>query len=324
METLISVIVPVYNIEHYISKCVKSIMQQDYSNIEIILVDDGSKDRSGIICDELQHKDRRIKVVHKKNGGLSDARNAGVEAAQGEYVLFIDGDDYVDNNYVSSLLNALAKHDSTMACSPLIFEYSNGNQKASEPFKEQSVSSEDMIDIVFRAKYSIGVSACSKLMRIQDVRNHPFPVGKYHEDMITIEDIILENVRIAIVPTPTYHYVQRKSSITYADVNFDSLNYGLKFLEKKISKTESLKCANAYIHRMFGLMNTYCRVIKVKESKEQLRSAQKILRKELWRSIKDKKTTMKIKIRNVFLCVSIHTFSFLQYLEREHSRKSEG
>ena len=161
------------------------------------------------------------------------------------------------------------------------------------------------------------------MMRIQDVRNHPFPIGKYHEDMIIIEDIIIENEKIVIVPTPTYHYVQRKSSITYADINFDSLNYSLRFLQEKTHGSKTDKCKYAYIHRMFGLMDRYCHVINVRKSKYKLRAVQKILRKELWKSMKDNQTTLKVKLKNILLCMSIHTFSLLQKLEREHSLKLE-
>ena len=94
MEKLVSVIVAVYNIEEYLPRCVDSILAQTYRNLEIILVDDGSKDQSGSICDSYAEKDRRIKVIHKKNGGLSDARNAGMDAATGEYIGFVDGDDW--------------------------------------------------------------------------------------------------------------------------------------------------------------------------------------------------------------------------------------
>ena len=103
----ISIIVPVYNIEEYIEKCVKSITKQTYKNLEIILVDDGSTDSAGKICDKLAEKDERIKVIHKKNGGLSSARNAGMKKATGDYICFIDGDDYISKDYCELMYNAL-------------------------------------------------------------------------------------------------------------------------------------------------------------------------------------------------------------------------
>ena len=100
MEKLISIVLPIYNVEKYIEKCMDSVLNQTYKNIEVILVDDGSPDRCPKICEEYAKKDNRIKVVHKENGGLSDARNAGIKVANGEYITFIDSDDYIDQDYV--------------------------------------------------------------------------------------------------------------------------------------------------------------------------------------------------------------------------------
>ena len=107
MEDLISVVVPIYNVENYIKKCVDSILSQTYKNLEIILVDDGSPDRCGEICDKWTKKDNRIKVIHKENGGLSDARNSGIEIAKGDYLSFIDSDDYVNKDFIKILYNLL-------------------------------------------------------------------------------------------------------------------------------------------------------------------------------------------------------------------------
>ena len=105
----ISIIVPVYNVELYLEKCIESIINQTYTNIEIILVDDGATDSSGNICDLYSKKDSRIKVIHKRNGGLSDARNVGIEKAVGQYLMFVDSDDYIDKTMCEKLYNALKK-----------------------------------------------------------------------------------------------------------------------------------------------------------------------------------------------------------------------
>ena len=103
----VSIIVPVYNVEKYVERCIESIIKQSYKNLEIILIDDGSKDNSGKICDEYAEKDNRIKVIHKKNGGLSDARNTGLNIADGEYICFIDSDDYIHKDLVKDNLEKL-------------------------------------------------------------------------------------------------------------------------------------------------------------------------------------------------------------------------
>ena len=114
MNTMISIIIPVYKVEKYLDKCIKSIVSQTYSNLEIILVDDGSTDNSGMICDKYKEKDKRIIVIHKKNGGLSDARNAGIKIFTGECVTFIDSDDYVSSNMIMSMLDVLEKTSSKL------------------------------------------------------------------------------------------------------------------------------------------------------------------------------------------------------------------
>lgn len=115
MSELVSVIVPVYKVERYLSRCVDSILQQSYSNLEVILVDDGSPDSCGMICDEYQKNDRRIRVIHKSNGGLSDARNYGIEAAQGKYLAFVDSDDWLDFDMIDILYRVLTSQGADIA-----------------------------------------------------------------------------------------------------------------------------------------------------------------------------------------------------------------
>ena len=124
-EELISVILPIYNVEKYLEKCLKSVINQTYKNLEIILVDDGSKDNSPQICDEYAVKDKRIVVIHKSNGGLSDARNAGIEIAKGKYIALIDSDDYVEKDYVQFLYQLIKENNAEMSiCSHTVL-YTN-------------------------------------------------------------------------------------------------------------------------------------------------------------------------------------------------------
>lgn len=115
MEKCVSVIVPIYNVEPYLKRAVDSIIDQTYSRLEIILVDDGSPDSCGKICDDYAKKDNRIKVIHKANGGLSDARNAGLDIATGDYIAFVDSDDYIAEDFVKTLLAELEKHDADVS-----------------------------------------------------------------------------------------------------------------------------------------------------------------------------------------------------------------
>ena len=120
---LISVIIPIYNVEQYLKECLESVINQTYRNLEIILVDDGSKDKSGKICDEYKNKDERIKVVHKENGGLSDARNAGMKIATGKYIQFIDSDDFIDKDMIETLYNLIIENEADISmCSNYYFK----------------------------------------------------------------------------------------------------------------------------------------------------------------------------------------------------------
>ena len=115
-QDLISIVVPIYNVEKYLEKCINSIIIQTYKNIEIILVNDGSTDSSGKICDIYLKKDKRIKVIHKKNGGLSDARNVGIENAKGKYIAFIDSDDFIDSDFIEILYNLIIEYNADVSC----------------------------------------------------------------------------------------------------------------------------------------------------------------------------------------------------------------
>ena len=120
---LISIIIPVYNVEKYINKCLESVINQTYRNLEIILVDDGSEDKSGKICEEISIKDNRIRVIHKENGGLSDARNIGLDNSNGEYIAFIDSDDFIERDMIEFLYYNINKYDADISiCSNYIFD----------------------------------------------------------------------------------------------------------------------------------------------------------------------------------------------------------
>lgn len=168
----VSVIVPVYKVEKYLKKCVNSLLLQDYNDYEIILVDDGSPDKCPQMCDEYERKEKIVKVIHKVNGGLSDARNVGVKNARGKYVIFVDSDDYVNENHISSLYSLIQKYDADVACSPPILEYESYNNpkyceeniNKKELFEEFVVTAQEAQAIILRGKL-IGTSAWSKIIK---------------------------------------------------------------------------------------------------------------------------------------------------------------
>ena len=151
-EELISIIVPVYNVKDYLKKCVDSILKQSYNNIEVILVDDGSTDGSSIICDELKAMDSRVLVIHKENGGLSDARNCGVKEAKGKYVCFVDSDDFVDKDFVKILYTNIVDKSCDIAICRYekFFDYDKINFSNNENLKTEKLNNTQLINCLFK------------------------------------------------------------------------------------------------------------------------------------------------------------------------------
>ena len=162
----ISIIVPVYNIENYIGECVNSIIEQDYTNYELLLIDDGSKDSSGKICDELSNNNENIVVVHKKNGGLSDARNAGIERANGEYIMFVDGDDFLyDNKCLSKIAKCIDETSADVIQYKMVYYYESKNKYV---FNNDLIilnKGDDNYLKKLNENGQISVSACDKIVR---------------------------------------------------------------------------------------------------------------------------------------------------------------
>ena len=213
---LISIIIPVYNVEAYLRRCIDSVISQTYKNLEIILVDDGSTDTSGKICDEYAQKDMRINVIHKENGGLSDARNVGIDLASGEYFAFIDSDDYVCMDYIDKLLNAILIGNADIAfCSYIKVSDKKYKKLRNFPEKFQYFSSEEMLRN-WHGKYKhIETVAWNKLYKSSLFLDSGirYPKGYYNEDVQTTHLLVKESGKIAITNQILYFYVQRNDSI---------------------------------------------------------------------------------------------------------------
>ncbi|MBR3263659.1 glycosyltransferase [Candidatus Saccharibacteria bacterium] len=214
-EPLISIIVSVYNISNYVPKCLDSINEQTYSNLEVIVVDDGSTDDSGKICDEFGKRDHRFKVFHKKNGGLSSARNFGIEKAKGEMVALIDGDDYIDAGFIKAMYLAMKADEADIA----VCGYNNLSPK------REVLSGKMATAKLLVGQENIDIIACNKLYKKELFKknNIEYPVGCKYEDSLTTYKIMVAAKKITYVPRSLYNYVKRDDSIMGQADNLERL-----------------------------------------------------------------------------------------------------
>ncbi len=218
---LISVIIPIYKVEKYLARCVDGVLAQVYTELEIILVDDGSPDRCGEMCDEYARRDARVTVIHKPNGGLSDARNAGLAAAHGDYITFIDSDDYISEDHISGLYEALTEEqDCDISVCDYLYAYEEdaGIRTGPSPYrkmKAQAVMSahDALADFIYQDHFDS--ASFAKLFRASVFAGITFPAGRVHEDVMTIYKAFLKSRRVVFSPRTTYFYVQRSGSILH-------------------------------------------------------------------------------------------------------------
>lgn len=214
-KKLVSVVVAVYNVENYLEGCVLSILQQSYEKIEVILVDDGAKDRSGEICDEFSRQDKRVKVIHKKNAGLSAARNSGIKVAKGKYVMFVDGDDTIEPRMVEKLYNAAEVTGAEIAvCGYKLVPGGEILPEIGE--KIVTLPGEEATKRLLARQKNIDVIAWNKLYLKKLFDNIQFPIGEIHEDNLTTYKLYGEATRVTYVPEALYDYWQRDDGITGA------------------------------------------------------------------------------------------------------------
>lgn len=226
MKPLISVIIPVYNVQEYLSECLESVRKQTYENLEIFLVDDGSKDSSGAMCDQYALEDSRIKVIHKENGGLSSARNAALDVATGEYITFVDSDDYLADDYVEYLYDLLKSNNADLSiCHMTEFYDDEAKKKDSKQEESQiSVMSSDQALKRFLLQKNLFASAWCKLYKRELFAETRYPIGYYYEDMAIIHKIFLDSDKIVWSNQKKYFYRQRRNSIMNEKFNRKKLH----------------------------------------------------------------------------------------------------
>lgn len=214
MDNLISIIVPIYKVEPYLRQCVDSIINQTYKNLEIILVDDGSPDGCPQICDDYAAKDTRVKVIHKENGGLSSARNAGLDIAKGDYIAFVDSDDWVEKEMYEHLMSLVIKYNVDVATCAVNSVVGTKNTKCKPVEQTENVyKSNDLFDKLFIDAYNVKSEVWNKVYSRQIIGDLRFKVGQIYEDLYFDRILFSKNCLVAVSNYPLYNYrVNREGS----------------------------------------------------------------------------------------------------------------
>lgn len=227
----ITVIVPIYNRAKYLDACLESIRKQTYENLEIILIDDGSTDDSPALCDAYAEKDRRIRVIHKENGGLSSARNAGIECASGQWLSFIDSDDSINLNFYSEMLKvALRDQCDIVQCE---MERVSGQrlESALPAYEKKVFGSVEALTLFYGSKYTVFKSSCNKLFRRSIFQSVRYPVGRIFEDRWAANEIYYGAERVAYLTCPMYYYTINETGIMHSSASVKNYDTCLLYLE---------------------------------------------------------------------------------------------
>ena len=281
----ISIIVPVYNVEEYIHRCIDSILAQTFTDFELILVNDGSPDQCGKICDEYAENDSRIKVIHKKNGGLSDARNAGLEIAQGEYIGFVDSDDYIEHDMYEKLIEACKEDNSQLAMCGR-YKVLGEELKPMFSFKGRKIwQSREAIEKLLTWD-NIDSSAWDKLFSRNLFEELRFPVGKYNEDIYIMTQIIHQAGKIVHIGDAKYYYFHRLDSITtenFSEKKLDLLEANQKVTElvKKYYPHLEMKVESFNLKGIIYLSG----LLQDKHCKKEYSMSYNLIKKQLYNNI---------------------------------------
>lgn len=269
-NTMVSIIIPVYNVEQYLVQCVESILAQTYQNLEIILVDDGSTDDSGRLCDALAQRDHRIRVIHKPNGGLSDARNAGTKACNGTFVFYLDSDDYLEQDAISALVRIQFESHAEVVIGNYFYTYSDHEDIAQpETGTVEAYPRKEAIALLMQGK--LQTFAWGKLIRADIAQRHLFPVGKLFEDHFWTHLIFQDCETVVYSSKPMVHYRQRGNSISFT-FNLKRLDI-LEGWRERIAflQQEYPDMVEAYLHRCAGDTCTFAWLVltRMKKHKKQ-------------------------------------------------------
>ena len=312
-EYTVSVIVPIYNVEEYIDKCIESIINQTYENLEIILIDDGSTDKCPEICDAYAIKDKRIKVIHKENGGLSSARNSGLDICSGDYIAFVDGDDWIEPNTYEQMLKVLISKNVDIVYYAVKKVYSNGKEEICFRYYDNEVvlSAKEVVKDLLLDKIGSQVWKC--LYKKHLWNNVRFPVGRLYEDIATTFRVCANAKTVSFTDTAFYNYRINNTSISYSPNPSKRYHIYFGFREHyeyaKINFPEiSDECCALAGHYALSTYFYYCR-LHDEQLKQYIGEVKEFLKT-------NKKTILKSKNLKFSLKFALRVFCFSDKLFR--------
>lgn len=318
----ISIIVPVYKVEKYLRKCVDSILAQTFTDFEVILVDDGSPDNSGKICDEYAEKDSRVRVLHKANGGLSSARNAGIEIAKGKYLGFVDSDDYIAEDMYELLYNNILKENADMSICG-IYDVYEGKEPIVKPTIEKVVSADEALLLILQGNI-ISVHAVNKLYKRELFSKVRYPEGKYHEDSFIIVDLLEQCQKVAIDSKQKYYYYHRLGSInteTFSEKQFEFIEAWEANEQKLKGKNQEIRTA-AHQRVCFANFLVLDKIVAADAMDlPEMKTIVKYLRSNFMFIMKNNIFTKSRKISMLLLLFSVHLYKLPVNLRRKHLAK---
>lgn len=325
----ISVIVPVYNTKEYLKRCVLSICHQTYDNLEILLVDDGSTDGTGELCEALAACDKRIKVFHKKNGGASSARNLGLEKAAGEYIGFVDSDDYIDCDVYAQMIKLAQEKDYSIVQISRDERDEAGNRLEDVCIPPKQVRFCDTQTFLEELLLHQGdCSFCTKLIRRDLLEQHRFPEGELNEDFKLLIELLMETEGVAVLPMQGYHVVCRSNSTTrsrsehsfsrvFMDI-VDNADEMQKLVDQSYPKLHVQAIRFNLFQRLDYLLHVP--ISQMNGHNDFYRSVIKYLRSHLTDTVKNPYLTKKNKIYLLLLTLAPKTVRSIHKWKMEHTK----
>lgn len=296
----ISVVVPVYKVEKYLLRCVNSILAQSFAEFDLILVDDGSPDQCPELCDSLQEKDHRIHVIHQENGGLSAARNTGIEWAlkqsESQWITFIDSDDWVHPQYLEAFISAVTKSDLDVCMCQfhITSEYSN----RFDPITEADFAVHKT-ETAFLMEELDPNSACGRLFRKELFTDIRFPVGKLHEDRYTTYKLLFQFPNVGVIQKPMYFYYVNSEGIVHSEWSLRKLD-DLEATEQQMAYFKEKQMKDMYVYTVKDYIHLLVHSLRNMKGRSEYRAQERRTRAKLRETLKQERQTLDLSFKKDF------------------------